>query len=548
MNGFEILFGRRKLSYVGKRGFQKACIPGWGDVYLLGEIFNMDLKQITPETDFSNLFGRFVLVFSANCGSFVQVVTDRYGLYPFFYHDRTDSILIGEDAAGLKSSIRPDWKQKLAELMAFNQPLDKDTYWQGVSRFEAASVIEFSDDSKNTKSRRHWDKEKLISDQNLCLNDYKDSLLDLFLESCDVSSRDNSSPALTLSGGIDSRLILAGLLHNGRSPQTWTTGVLPNRAIKYSYDMAMLSGVDHHIIPLGREFISQYPNITLANISRNSGLSLSSEAEASWLRDSMPKDFRLLHGAFGELYKINHMHDFAVSDITEQTALDKGIERFSNELTPRFELRRDVFFSITGIHLELDIKASIRERVSSVPTLRSSLQLGQWLYIEEYLQKVTGMSMLMWSERCSPVCPLSYPKFVDLLLRIRPADRREPLWPLYALKKISPDLANYPNSNTNAKIGASKQEIFIRKSLAWTYKKVRRLKSVGEHTDTVGWIEGFDPSLEEAMHLSLLSNQIDLNTVNTFVKSCIEKRDSRLAEALITAFTVSNSPLFHSPS
>jgi asparagine synthase (glutamine-hydrolysing) len=536
------MVGRREFTYAGKNKYQVNKNADGLTVFLFGEVLNAAIADISRNTDFSQLFGRFVIVIFSPNSQKIELVTDRYGLYPFFMFEDENRIIVGENPSWFGVAKVEHTESVLAELLAFDQPLGCKTYWKNVERLQPGSITSIFDQRSKTSVKLHWNKAALLANQNLLLSECRDQLLEYFLEGCALSAKSTSDCAVTLSGGIDSRLILAGMLNQGFRPQAWSTGVVPNHAITYAHDMAMLTGVDHHVIPLSGKFIEAYPDITIENCARNSGLSISSEAEAYWLRNSLPQGVRLLHGAFGELYKIDAMHYFPLRALSLGMSSQAGIAHYASHLKPRFDLRQRTLKEVTGISVSLDIEKAISERADLVPDLKLASQLGQWLYIDEFLQKVTGISLFMWSERCNAICPLSYPKFIDLLLRIRPEDRRGPDFALYALKKISPELAAYPDSNTRARIGASRQEVFARRASGWLQRKVLGSRPVGEHMDSVGWVTGMKPSFEQRMRDSKMSAQLNFENLNRLVRQCSQTHDSKLGEALLTSLMVVHGP------
>ena len=70
--------------------------------------------------------------------------------------------------------------------------------------------------------------------------------------------------------------------------------------------------------------------------------------------------------------------------------------------------------------------------------------VAQMLYIDEFLGKVVKSSARMWSGRLPTFFPFAYPPLVDLILRVRTADKATSRFVTYFLKKINTGLALRP--------------------------------------------------------------------------------------------------------
>lgn len=164
--------------------------------------------------------GEYVLVFIDKSSGRLVVVNDSMGRLPLFFSERSDSISISREQ---KFIIRASARSKLdplgiAEYLVFGFNLAGRTMTDGVTRFEPATMVRF------LPSRRSMDMRTLHEwvfgddvDQKSDVTEHARNLADRFIVATRnrIDAFPSFTPLLGLSGGLDSRAVLAGLLRTG---------------------------------------------------------------------------------------------------------------------------------------------------------------------------------------------------------------------------------------------------------------------------------------------------------------------------------------------
>ena len=197
-------------------------------------------------------FGQFILLTHDVPARTLTIVTDRFGLFPAYLAHVGGTLYLSTDLAGL-TALSPDCNvpdaHAVSDLLAFNVPFDRRTPYDAIQAILGSTELTIDLDTLETRTRKLWDPVTLLAKADLAFDDVKDQMVDLFLEGVRLATA--SSPVcVTLSGGADSRCLLAASLHLGRTTATYSTGVPGSRAIDYAQRMAQLCDVPSTFRPL----------------------------------------------------------------------------------------------------------------------------------------------------------------------------------------------------------------------------------------------------------------------------------------------------------
>jgi asparagine synthase (glutamine-hydrolysing) len=213
--------------------------PGYPyDVFVFGEtkvllegmIYNRTKEEIRnflatvcvkPEPDqkeienwLHSVDGEFVCVILNTIKGKVQIFNDLFGRLPVYYAQSEGKTIISRDIASLRASVgESDYDRfSVASTLIFGFVPGIKTLWKGINRLTPASMMKLDAFSNQN-----------LSIQKIC--DFADrtenkevktsELLDLLTNATQNRIRNLPNPALSLSGGLDSRLI-AGILDKNK--------------------------------------------------------------------------------------------------------------------------------------------------------------------------------------------------------------------------------------------------------------------------------------------------------------------------------------------
>ncbi len=468
-------------------------------------------------------FGQFILLTHDVPARTLTIVTDRFGLFPAYLAHVGGTLYLSTDLAGL-TALSPDCNvpdaHAVSDLLAFNVPFDRRTPYDAIQAILGSTELTIDLDTLETRTRKLWDPVTLLAKADLAFDDVKDQMVDLFLEGVRLATA--SSPVcVTLSGGADSRCLLAASLHLGRTTATYSTGVPGSRAIDYAQRMAQLCDVPSTFRPLDARFVGAFEGLMQESFAVLQGMSFSSELEAMWLSKAVAREGVMLHGGFAELFKINKMHLYYLDAKLARARGEEVGARLWHRFAGRYAQRRNAFAPVFRTALGDHAQDHLMEKVARYQRDLDTAGVAQMLYIDEFLGKVVKSSARMWSGRLPTFFPFAYPPLVDLILRVRTADKATSRFVTYFLKKINTGLARFPDSNTGAPIGASwlrRESIHVADYVA---KKIFATNRRAEHQDFSTWLSSMPGDLDDLFdRLQHEHALFDMQAVRELIRAC----------------------------
>lgn len=459
--------------------------------YLAGSFADADSPAALAIEAIPQLFGQFALLRHDTAARTLTIVTDRFGLYPLYLACERGVIYLSGDFHALarrcQGSASPD-QGAMSDILALNVPLDRRTTSSCISTVAGGIAMTVDLDTLQISSRTLWDPVRLLANADLAFDNVKDELVDLFLEGVEMATRGIDSVSVTLSGGADSRCLLAACQFLGKSVRTYSTGVPGSRALSYAKGMAKACEVPHAEYPLNEEFAANLPFLMAQASEAMHGMSFSSEVEAMWLRQHVKPDGIMLHGAFGELYKIGEMHQYPCDSSLSRIEGKSLAEQLWKRFEPTYAERKQCFVEPYQQLLGEQARIHLTDKVARHQRELDTAGTLQMLYIEEFLGKVSKSSAQMWRQHIGVAFPFGYPPLVDLILRVRPEEKRDNRFVIHLLKRTSKILGSYPDANTGVRIGASRIHRELMHVFDYASKRLVRHRRRFDHQDFASWL------------------------------------------------------------
>jgi asparagine synthase (glutamine-hydrolysing) len=202
--------------------------------------------------------GEFVVVKCEKRGGKCLVINDALGRLPFYYCSiaqiPSPLIVMSREVKFIVPYLRgSDFdKTALGEYLLFGYPLGERTLWKDVKRLLPGSMLMIDTENGQLLSREvlSWNLDpKKESGEDACTLHLKAlELEDLFLASLSKTVKTfpkEYAQIVSLSGGLDSRATLAGLIKVGATPVAYSFPAAEDRVAK---KIAEKLKVDYHII------------------------------------------------------------------------------------------------------------------------------------------------------------------------------------------------------------------------------------------------------------------------------------------------------------
>jgi asparagine synthase (glutamine-hydrolysing) len=212
----------------------------------------------------AGLNGRFHgLLIDRNCGT-AMLFNDRYGMHRIYYHESRDAFYFAAEAKAILA-VRPECRRLdprgFGEFVTLSAVLENRTLFESVQVLPPASQWTFRNGSLERKGSYfhpgEWeDQEKLDPEA------YYEELRGVFTRNLPRYFNGPEPVAMSLTGGLDTRMILASQRFQPGSLPSYTFGSMfnENRDVRVARQVAKICDQPHQVITPGKEFLSQFPH------------------------------------------------------------------------------------------------------------------------------------------------------------------------------------------------------------------------------------------------------------------------------------------------
>lgn len=250
-----LVFSGEEFSELGSSQKLKAGLDENPASYLV------DLYEQDPHFP-KSLNGRFHgLVVDRNRGRAV-LFNDRYGMQKIYYHQSDEAFYFAAEAKAILA-VRPelrsiDWRG-LGEVVSCGAVLENRTVFRGIEVLPPASAWEFRDRTIKNK-RSYFEPKEWEEQEKLEPGAYQSQIRETFTR---VLPRYFSGPekiAMSLTGGLDTRMILAGrdALPGTLDCYTFGSMLRENQDVKTARRVAETCEQSFEVLTAGKEFLSKF--------------------------------------------------------------------------------------------------------------------------------------------------------------------------------------------------------------------------------------------------------------------------------------------------
>ncbi len=265
------------VGWTARNGDAEAAIPlrdPQGDLVLVfsGEHFpapgaglSSSLLSAAGQTAFpSSLNGRFHGLLADRRSGAAMLFNDRYGLHRLYYYEARDTVYFAAEAKAILA-VRPELRtldpRSLGDFAVCGRVLENRTFFAGLHVLPPAAAWTFRGGALERKTAyfdpREWEEQEPLAPEA-----YYRQLRDSFAETLPRYFRTPERIGLSLTGGLDTRVILAWQ----KSPP----GALPCYTFGSTYrdcrDVAVARRVaracrqPHYTIPVADDFLARFPH------------------------------------------------------------------------------------------------------------------------------------------------------------------------------------------------------------------------------------------------------------------------------------------------
>ena len=185
------------------------------------------------------------------------LANDRYGLRPHYYAVNNGKLLFAPEIKAILQD--KDFKKELndetvTDFFAFGEILGNKTFFKGIEVLPPASILTY-DKGEEILIRQYWDF-NYEPDYSKTEEEFVDELVKTFKKAVEIRMKDNYRYGVALSGGLDSRSVVAAIEKNKRKDVlAFTFGPLDCDEVKIAKKVVDITGMKHKIIEITPEMI-----------------------------------------------------------------------------------------------------------------------------------------------------------------------------------------------------------------------------------------------------------------------------------------------------
>lgn len=229
-------------------------IQGSTDLEILGELY---LKNKNDFSFLEKIDGFYSAVIYDSVDSKVHIFTDRYGLRQLYWTNCDDCFLWSSEVKtflehpSFKASIDPLAVKQFFEL---GHLLENRTWFNNVELVPSGTVITWDMNVKRTSFYQYWWWDRIKPYEGVVNEkEVTEELGRLFINAVHKRCEVGNNIGIQLSGGLDSRAILAATSNDNSQIQALTFGKEKSDDVKFASQAARIKSVNHHILGINEE-------------------------------------------------------------------------------------------------------------------------------------------------------------------------------------------------------------------------------------------------------------------------------------------------------
>ncbi|OAG26993.1 asparagine synthase-related protein [Thermodesulfatator autotrophicus] len=457
-----------------------------------GELYNNDsalsdaeyiLNLYEKEKGFAflaGLEGAFSFsLFDGNEGK-LYLVSDKFGLKPLYY------AVIGEDflfASEVKAFFKhPNFDKTLdyeaiGDLFYFSFVTGDKTLLKAVKLLPQASVLTYSLKERLFRIIPYWDNFSLFTPKGEHKEVSFEDLVELFKKGVKKRLKKKDLLGISISGGLDSRSILAALGGEAQGMPSYTLGLPGCEDERLSARMARIMGTRHEFIPITREHLKDFLALARALVLYSDGFYHPHESTEKVALDYFKKaPFKILfRGHGGEIVKASLAFpvqvDKTVLKAKEPSLLNRILLEKANLVL--LDLEANKIFA--NEELKIQPQRIAEERLAITRKLLDKLSPADvflHFYLCEYVRRQVVASLTIFRNQTEIRLPFLDETFLKEALRLPVNKRWEGEIHVEIVKRCAPALVKVPNSNTGAPLDAGKFRLWLTDKFNSLLKKI----------------------------------------------------------------------------
>jgi asparagine synthase (glutamine-hydrolysing) len=446
----------------------------------------------------------------------IKLYSDKFGIQPLYYSVLEGGLVFGAEVKSLLWHDRidrtPDYSS-FGDFFHYGQILGEKTLFENIKLLAPGSILTFNNGSYKISIKKYWCLDSIFAaDGNYDQNLTPDEAVDYLIESIQKCSSNKENIGLSLSGGLDSRGILAGLQDDTHGLLTYTLGLEGCADQKLAERMAHIAKTKHEFIVLDQSYLSDFENMAMNMIKYSDGMYHPHESTEMLALEYLKKaKFKiLLRGHGGEIAKANLAYPVMVNP--EVYSLNTGMDILGYIFNQTNLILRDIdhgkLFSppFRDLMREAPLK-SLQDSCLEVAKKMAPADVCIYYYTMEHIRRQVVASLDIFRTETEIRMPYISEEYLRVLLQLPVGERYDGEIHHKLVKKCMPELMKIRNSNTGAPLDAGPARLFWADKFNSLMKKLN-IYGYRHYTEFQKWHrKGFQESSRDIIFSDLTADR-----------------------------------------
>lgn len=205
----------------------------------------------------------------------VTVFNDRYGMGRIYWHEAGDEFLFGSEAKSIlrvRPQLRSIEPRALAQYLGFNCVMGNESLFKDISLLPGGSAWTFAAGGVSQR-RKYFEFSEWEQQPNLATGEFFQKFGETVSSVFPAYALGTEEVGLSLTAGLDTRLILAAASESGRKFPCYTFGGLWGETfdIRTARKLAKVSDDTHQIIRIDEGFLKEFPEYARKSVYISDG-------------------------------------------------------------------------------------------------------------------------------------------------------------------------------------------------------------------------------------------------------------------------------------